>query len=91
MNDIQQREEIKKAIKDFVAFLKDRDAKEFTVTKEKDGEEEIKCIRPAVVDILLQTEKQFFAAMAELERKHSSLTTIEDIATLTKQILKLAK
>ena len=88
MNDQQK---MKDAIRDFVAFLKDNDAKEFTATKQRDGEEEFKRIRPAVVDILLNTEKEFFKAMAELERKHSSLTTIEDIATLTKQILKLAK
>lgn len=88
MNDQQK---MKDAIRDFVAFLKDNDAKELTATKQRDGKEEFKRIRPVVVDILLETEKQFFTAMAELERKHSSLTTIEDIATLTKQILKLAK
>lgn len=48
-------------------------------------------IRPAVWDILLEAEKNFFSAMAELERKHASLTTVEEIAILTKQILKICK
>ena len=86
-----QKDQIDAAIKDFADFLKDHDAREFTVTKEPNGELGYDHIRPAVWDILLNTEKEFFAAMAELERKHSSLTTVEEIATLTKQILKLAK
>ena len=54
-------------------------------------DQEFNKLKPAVLEILLNAEKDFFAALDKLQEKHSSLTTIEDIDKLTKDILKLCK
>ena len=99
---IKTKFDIEKAVDDFVNFLQEHTGKEFTVVKtpieelipepeEEISEAEFNKMKPAAFDILLNAEKKFFSAMVGLERKHSSLTTVEQIDKLTKEILKLCK
>ena len=84
MNDIQER--INKTMDDFVNWLNDHDGSDICKP-----EEECDKLKPAVLNILMDAEKDFFAALEKLQEKHSSLTTIEDIVKLTKDVLKLCK
>ena len=48
-------------------------------------------IRPKAVDILMEREHEFVDAIRQLVDKHKSLETVDQIETLTKNILKLCK
>lgn len=92
-------EKLDDAMKGFCDFLKNHTGKDFTAIKlplpdcddEDAKEESFQRMKPAVLDVLLNTESDFFDAIQELYRKHSSCATIEDIQKLTKDILKLCK
>ena len=91
----EHKEKLNESMKDFVKFLKSH-ADPITVVDDEDGEEEesqntFNRMKPKVLDVLLETEKNFFDAMDALVKKHSTLATIEDIEKLTKDILKLCK
>lgn len=75
-----------KTMDDFVKWLADHDGSDICKP-----EEECDKLKPAVLNILMDAEKDFFAALEKLQEKHSSLTTIEDIVKLTKDVLKLCK
>lgn len=82
-------EELKKSLEDFVDFIRQLNGDEFI--EEEPIEDKVSQLKPAVVDILIKSEKKFFAAIDALYKKHSTLTTIEDIDKLTKDILKVCK
>lgn len=58
-------------------------------------DEEIKCMiekaQPKALRVLLKTEKEFFDAIEMLRKKHSDLTSVEEINKLTKAIVKICK
>jgi hypothetical protein len=99
---MNKEQQIENEMKQFAKFMSDKygvdmsvhkvPAEEVLGDKEEPGVEKVFAeMHPAVLDILLEKEKDFFAAMEQLEQKHKTLTTIEDIEKLTKDILKLCK
>lgn len=46
---------------------------------------------PKALDVLLDAESRYFAALENLDKKHRGLTTVEQIDKLTKDIEKLCK
>ena len=99
-----KREEVKKAIDEFVDFLKQHTGADVTVHETipenkdlpasqevEDVEKYFDSLKPKALDVLLDAEKGFFEAMAKLEKKHTSLTSAADIVKFTKDILKLCK
>ena len=82
-----QKKEIEKDIKEFASFLK-----EHAEFKPQTEEEAIfDRVKSKAVDILLDSETRFFNAISALQKKHNSLTSVEQIDKLTKEILKLCK
>lgn len=84
------------AVEKFIDFLKTHKNPFEDVTQDEPCTDEIveerfSCLKPKVVDVLLEAEKGWFSAMGELEKKHASCESIEDIKKLTKDILKLCK
>ena len=47
--------------------------------------------QPKALRVLLKAEKEFFDAIEMLRKKHSGLTSIEEINKLTKAIVKICK
>ena len=99
---MDKEQQIENEMKQFAKFMSDKYGVDMSVHKvpaenvvdggpEMEVEKVFAEMRPAVLDILLEKEKDFFAAMEQLEQKHKTLTTIEDIEKLTKDILKLCK
>lgn len=54
-------------------------------------DKEFDTLAPKAFTILMDAEEKFFDALEQLRQKHSSLTTVEQIDKLTKEILKLCK
>ena len=92
--------DLNEAFTNFTDFLKAHNCDRFT----RDAMEKSPCpdiqekltnimtlIRPAAVDILVEKEREFIAAITHIVEKHKSLETVEDIDKLTKDILKLCK
>ena len=99
---MDKEQQIENEIKQFAKFMTNKYGVDMSVHKvptenvidggpEMEVEKVFAEMHPAVLDILLEKEKDFFAAMEQLEQKHKTLTTIEDIEKLTKDILKLCK
>lgn len=84
----------------FTDFLKAHNGDRFT----RDAMEKMPCpdiqekltnimtlIRPVAVDILVEKEREFVAAITHIVEKHKSLETVEEIDKFTKDLLKLCK
>lgn len=92
--------DLNEALTSFTDFLKAHNGERFT----RNIEEETPCpaiqekltkimtlIRPAAVDILVEKEREFVAAITHIVEKHKSLETVEEIDKFTKDLLKLCK
>ena len=75
--------QIKEALDNFVGCLNEREDMIADAVREPEP--------PRALDILLDAEARYFAALENLDKKHRGLTTIEQIDKFTKDIEKLCK
>lgn len=75
--------QIKEALDNFVGWLTDHTDPIADAVREPEP--------PKALDILLDAEARYFAALETLDKKHRGLTTVEQIDKLTKDIEKLCK
>lgn len=65
--------------------------KEIQAIIDEETQAMIESLQPKALRVLLKAEKEFFDAVEMLHKKHSGLTSVEEINKLTKAIVKLCK